>query len=90
MNLSMLSEIYKLLKPCVESGDTALAAETLVNYLVDEGFSPEEIKNAFRDKDIRSALEFYLESPPGELVEAERGYHEDDDEDEDEDYAAIC
>lgn len=89
MNLSMLSEIYKLLKPCIESGDTTLAAESLVNYLVDEGFSPEEIKQSFRDKDIRTALEFYLEAPPGELSEIDRGYLEEDEDlwqDEDDDW----
>lgn len=89
MNLSMISEIYKLLKPCIESGDTTLASETLVNYLVDEGYSPEEIKQSFRDKDIRTALEFYLESPVGEAMETDRGYIEEDEDvwlDEDDDW----
>lgn len=88
MSLSMVSEIFKLLKPDIEAGDASLAAETLVNYLVDEGYSPEDIKSAFRDKDVRTALEFYLESPPGEMTET--GYIEDEDDswvdDEDDDW----
>lgn len=88
MSLAMISEIFKLLKPDIEAGDTSLAAETLVNYLVDEGYSPEDIKSAFRDKEVRSALEFYLESPPGEVSDSI--YVEDEDDgwidDEDDDW----
>lgn len=86
-DLSLVNEIWKVLKPSIEAGDVDGAAETLVNYLVDEDYSPNEIKLAFRDDtDIKGALRYYLESPSDGL------YHEvteellDDYEDNDDDY----
>ena len=88
MSLSLVTEIWKLLKPSIEAGDTDGAADALVNYLVEEDYSPDEIKSAFRsDKNIKNALELFLESPDDGL------YHESIDdlfdeypEEEDEDY----
>ena len=91
MSLHLINEIWKLLKPSIETGDTDSAAETLVTYLVEEEYSPAEIKQMFRgDSDIKDAVDFYLETPEDGL------YHQDDDdlfddyddyyEDEDEDY----
>lgn len=88
MSLALVNEIWKLLKPSIEAGDTDGAADILVNYLIDEDYSPDEIKTAFRgDKTIKNALEFFLESPDDGL------YHEKIDdlfddypEDEEEDY----
>jgi hypothetical protein len=76
MSLQLAYEIWKTLKPNIETGDTDTAAESLVSFLVDEDYSPEEIKQAFfGDADIKEALEFYLESP-------EDIYHSDEEEDE--------
>jgi len=76
MSLPLINEIWKLLKPSIETGDTDGAAETLVNYLVDEDYSPAEIKQTFRgDKDIKNALDFFMESPEDGL------YHKADDDD---------
>lgn len=82
MSLSLINEVWKLLKPSIESGDTDGAAETLVNYLVEEAIaSAHEIKSAFRgDKDIKDALDFYLETPEDGLV------HEYDDDLDEDDY----
>jgi len=66
------------------------AADNLVNYLIDEDYSPNEIKQAFRgDAYIKSALEFFLETPDQgyKLDEEEEDpfddYHSFDDEDDD-------
>lgn len=77
MSLSLINEVWKLLKPSIETGDTDGAAETLVNYLVEEEVATaHEIKSAFRgDKDIKDALDFYLETPDS------GHYHESDDDD---------
>lgn len=77
MSLSLINEVWKLLKPSIEAGDTDGAAETLVNYLVEEEVATaHEIKSAFRgDKDIKDALDFYLETPE------DGHYHESDDDD---------
>ena len=77
MSISLINEVWKLLKPSIEAGDTDGAAETLVNYLVEEEVATaHEIKSAFRgDKDIKEALDLYLETPE------DGHYHESDDDD---------
>jgi hypothetical protein len=89
MSLHLVNEIWKVLKPSIEAGDMNGAAETLVNYLVDEDYSPNEIKQVFRgDSEIKDALTYYLESPSDGLYhEVEEDlFDEDADEDSDEDY----
>jgi hypothetical protein len=82
MSITLINEVWKLLKPSIEAGDTDGAAETLVNYLVEEEIaSAHEIKSTFRgDKDIKAALDFYLETPDSGLV------HEYDDDLDEDDY----
>ena len=83
MSLPLINEIWKLLKSSIEAGDTDGAAETLVNYLVEEDYSPAEIKQTFRgDKDIKDALDFFMETPEDGLIHE----YEDDLDDEDYDY----
>lgn len=76
MSIGLIGEVWKLLKSSIEAGDVDGAAETLVNYLVEEDYSAPEIKTTFRgDKDIKDALDFYLETPEDGL------YHEQSDDD---------
>ena len=83
MSLALVNEIWKILKSSIEAGDTSAASEILVNYLVEEDYSPAEIKQAFRgDGDIKEALDYYLETPEDGLIEV----HHDEDLDFDEDY----
>ena len=89
MSLSLINEVWKLLKPSIEAGDTDGAAETLVNYLVEEEVATaQEIKASFRgDKDIKDAVDFYLETPESGLVhEYEDDLDEDDYYDDDDNY----
>lgn len=86
MSINLISEIWQVLKPSIEIGDSSEAAETLVTYMVDEEYSVEEIKKAFRgDRDIKKALSFYLETPDGGFSSSmddlyEEGYGYGDDE----------
>lgn len=69
-NITLINEIWKLLKSSIELGDAGDAAEILVNYLVEEGYSAHEIKQTFRsDKNIKSALDYYLETPDSGINE---------------------
>lgn len=88
MSLTLVNEIWKLLKPCIETGDVDEASEVLVQYLVDEDYSPAEIKTTFRgDKDIKDAVAFYLEKPDdGLYVEHVDDPYEDIYYDEDDHY----
>lgn len=80
MSIGLIGEVWKLLRSSIEAGDVDGAAETLVNYLVEEDYSAHEIKNTFRgDKDIKDALDFYLETPEDGLVHE---YEDDLDEDD--------
>lgn len=90
MSVGLIHEVWKTLKSSIEIGDPDGAAELLVNYLIEEDYSPNEIKNTFKgDSYIKGALEFYLESPE------DGHYHKEDDDvlfdsdlfdDEDDDY----
>ena len=92
MSISLISEVWKLLKPSIENGDVESAAEILVNYLVEEDYaSTQEIKTAFRgDKEIKEALDFFMETPEDGLYHEEEDYNDlyDDyyNEDEEDEY----
>ena len=76
MSVGLIHEVWKTLKASIEIGDPDGAAELLVNYLIEEDYSPAEIKNAFKgDSYIKGALEFYLESPE------DGHYHKEEEED---------
>ena len=78
MSLALVNEIWKVLKPSIETGDISSAAETLVNYLVDEAYSPAEIKQTFRlDADVKTALSYYLETPEWGIQEDEEEEYDD-------------
>ena len=92
MSLLIVNEIWKLLKPSLEAGTVAEeAADNLVNYLIDEDYSPNEIKQAFRgDAYIKRALEFFIETPDQgykldeeEIDPYDENHLFDDDEDDD-------
>ena len=77
MSVGLIHEVWKILRPSIETGDPDGAAEILINYLIEEDYSTTEIKNAFRgDSYIKGALEFYLESP-------EDGHYHKEEEEED-------
>lgn len=80
MSLELISEVWQLIKPCIETGDTAEAAELLVNYLVEEDYSAKEIKQYLgRDKEVKKALDYYLETPDHTADMDESLFDEDDD-----------
>ena len=87
MSLSLVYEVLKILKPSLDAGSVKEeAADDLVNYLIDEGHSPSEIKHTFRgDKEIKDALEFYMESPEDGLYHQQNDDTFDDYPDEEED-----
>ena len=81
MSLSIVSEVWEVLREHVDFNDRAEAADTLVNYLMDNNYEVEDIKDEFKDKDITKALKGYAEQ---HFQEEE--YEEYEDEDEDESY----
>jgi hypothetical protein len=71
----VINELWSELKRYMNSVDRADAADTVVSVLIDNDYSAEDIRDAFRgDADIKRSLAEYLDSD------------KQDDEDEDEHY----
>lgn len=90
MSLSLIHEVWKVIRPSLETGDLDEAAEMLVNYLVDSDYDPNEIKSTFkRDSAIQEAVSFFIEKPGDEFSkydEEEEDYYEDEEDDDYDDY----
>ena len=80
MSLSIVSEVWEVLREHVDFNDRSEAADTLVNYLMDNNYEVEDIKDEFKDKDITKALKGYAEQ---HFQEEEYEDYEDEDQDED-------
>ena len=80
MSLSTITEVWDVLREHIDFNDRAEAADVLVNYLMDNNYEVDDIKNEFSDKDITRALKGYAEQ---HFQEEE---YEDDDDNEDEDW----
>ena len=79
MSLNVIVEVWDALKSHVDFNERKDAADTLVNFLIDNGYEADDIKDSFRgDKDISSALKFYREQH--EVEEEYEEYDDDDDE----------
>jgi hypothetical protein len=76
MSLDSIVEVWEILRDHVDLNDRSDAADSLVNYLMDNNYEVEDIKDAFKDKDITKALKGYAEQ---HFQEEE--YEENDDED---------
>jgi hypothetical protein len=81
MSLSIVSEVWEVLREHVDFNDRSEAADSLVNYLMDNNYEVDDIKSEFKDKDITTALKGYAEQ---HFQDEE--YEEYEDEDEDESY----
>jgi len=80
MSLSIVSEVWEVLREHVDFNDRTEAADSLVNYLMDNNYEVEDIKDEFKDKDITKALKGYAEQHFQE--EDYEEYEEDTDEDD--------
>ena len=80
MSLRIITEIWEVLREHIDFNDRTDAADTLVNYLMDNNYEVDEIKDEFSDKDITTALKGYAEQ---HFQEEEYEEHEDEDQDED-------
>ena len=75
MSLDVISEVWDALREHIDLSERNDAADTLVNFLIDNNYEIDDIKDAFKDKDITKALKGY----------AEEHFQEDDYEEYDED-----
>jgi hypothetical protein len=82
MSLIVITEVWDALRDYIDMSERSEAADTLVNYLMDSNYEVEDIKDAFKDKDITKALKGYAE----QHFQEEEYEDEDQDEDQDEDW----
>jgi hypothetical protein len=61
MSLDIISEVWDALREHIDLSERDDAADTLVNFLIDNNYEIEDIKNTFKDKDITKALKGYAE-----------------------------
>jgi len=81
MSLTVITEVWDALRDYIDMSERGEAADTLVNYLMDSNYEVDDIKDAFKDKDITKALKGYAEQHFQE--EEYEDYEEDEDQDED-------
>jgi hypothetical protein len=79
MSLSIVSEVWEILREHIDFNERSEAADTLVNYLMDNNYEVDDIKDEFKDKDITKALKGYAEQ---HFQEEEYEEYEDEDQDE--------
>lgn len=83
MSEHLASVIWDELRSYINTVDRADAADALVNILIDNDFSADDIKSAFAgDKDIKNALANYA----GNNDEEEWDEDEEDEEDNDDNW----
>jgi len=85
MSEAIASEIWGELKRFVNTVDRAEAAETVIQILMDNDSTAEDIRDAFKgDTDIKRALTAYLDNDKDyEAEDEEDEFAEEDEEDED-------
>jgi hypothetical protein len=82
MSLPVITEVWDALRDYIDMSERDEAADTLVNYLMDNNYEVDDIKDAFKDKDITKALKGYAE----QHFQEEEYEEEYEDEDSDEDW----
>ena len=80
MSLDFVSEVWDALRDHIDLNERIVAADTLVNLLIDNNYEIDDIKEAFKDKDITRALKDYAEE---HFVEDDYEEYEEDNQDED-------
>ena len=83
MSLDLVSEVWDVLRSHIDFNDRSEAADSLVNFLIDNNYEAEDIKDAFRgEKEIITAVKDYLSQHEDELEYEDDDYDSDSDDDE--------
>jgi hypothetical protein len=87
MALDIVTQVWDIVKDSVHPTDRETAAEHIVGMLIDNDYSPAEIKSAFRgDSDFTTALKYYNDQE-SEYEEDYEEYEEEElDFDDEEDW----
>ena len=80
MSLVLVAEVWDALRDHLDFSSRSDAADTLVHLLIDNNYEADDIKDAFTDKDVRTALKAYAE----EHHQWDEEFEDYDDSDDDE------
>ena len=61
MSLDTIAEVWEALREHIDLSERDDAADTLVHFLIDNNYEIDDIKDAFKDKDITRALKGYAD-----------------------------
>jgi hypothetical protein len=75
MSLDTIAEVWEALREHIDLSERNDAADTLVHFLIDNNYEIDDIKDAFKDKDITKALKGYAEE---HFPEEDDDYDEED------------
>jgi len=75
MSLDTIAEVWEALREHIDLSERDDAADTLVNFLIDNNYEIDDIKDAFKDKDITKALKGYADE---HFPEEDDDYDEED------------
>ena len=79
MSVHLAHDIWNELRRYLSTPDRAEAADSLVAVLIDNDHDAEDIREAFKgDKDIKTALQSYLDDADPEQEEDIEDYDEDE------------
>ena len=81
MSLDFVSEVWDVLRSHIDFNERGDAADSLVNFLIDNNYEADDIKDAFKgEKEIITALKQYVADHEDDYDE---DYEDDSDEDDD-------
>ena len=82
MSLNFVAEVWEVLLSHIDFNERSDAADSLVNFLIENNYEADDIKDAFRgEKEISKALKnFNAEHEAGEGYDEEDDYESDEDE----------
>lgn len=79
MSLSLVTEVWDVLRSHIDFNERSDAADSLVNFLIDNNYETDDIKDSFRgEKEILTALKSYIAE--NEIEYDEEEYDESDDD----------
>ena len=79
MSVEVAHDLWNELRRFLSTPDRAEAADTVVAVLIDNDYDAEDIRQAFKgDKDIKQALESYIDDADTDQEEEQEDYDEDE------------
>lgn len=81
MSLSLVTEVWDVLRSHIDFNERSDAADSLVNFLIDNNYETDDIKDSFRgEKEILTALKSYIAEHEIEYDDEEEDYDESDED----------